>query len=154
MSSEAWELVDADLQISRLVVHPTTDGSQQVHLDARSIQAMSRWYRLVSVARHYYRLRRLMGIIGWCLRENKQDATDELLEQFPEIDPKRAAKLAKEKEKARKAKAKAKQASVVPKSRGSSSRSSWQPAVVQSSVPDGVPDEIVSRASIKNSHYE
>ena len=60
MSSEPWELFDA--------VKEVTDGSQQVHLDARQIRVMSHWCRLVSVARHYYRLRHLMGIIGWCLR--------------------------------------------------------------------------------------
>ena len=160
MSSEAWEIVDEELQISRLVVYPATSGSQQDHIDARSVLMVSRWQRMVSVARHYYRLRRVMGIIGTFLKENKQDATDELLEQFPEIDPKRAAKLAKRKARLadrkrsphppKAPKAKAKQAAVVPKSRGSSSRSSRQTVISESSVPD----EVISVASIENSHYE
>ena len=128
MSSEAWELVDA--------VEGVIDGSQQVHLCARQKRLVSNWSRIVSVARHYYRLRHLMGIIGWCLKENKQFARDELFDEFPEVDPKRVEREAKAKAKAeRRAKAKAKaaqrkcsphpksiekEASVVNKSRGRS----------------------------------
>ena len=165
MSSEPWELVDAVTEV--------TDGSQQVHLDACQIRVMSNWSRLVSVARHYYRLRHLMGVIGWCLKENKKYARDELFDQFPEVDPKRIEREAKAERRKRSPhpKSNGKQASVVDKSRGRSSikqrlqhfkrgtstesgiseeivvRSSKQVAVADSSVPS----EVI--ASIENSHY-
>ena len=90
MSSLAeWELVDDDVQ--------TACGSQQVNIDEEGCARIFRWERLVSVGIHYYRLRRVMGAIGEFLKRNKSLAIDELLEQFPEINPKRAAKLAKQK---------------------------------------------------------
>ena len=73
-----WEVVEDEM----------TSDNEQVH---------SRWNRLVSVAVHYYRLRRVMGNIGQFLNTNKKFAIDELVEQFPGIDPKHAAKLAKAK---------------------------------------------------------
>ena len=77
-----WEVVEDEM----------TSDSQQAHVDSMSLLILSRWKRLVSVAVHYYRLRRVMGNIGQFLNTNKSFAIDELLEQFPEIKPKRAAK--------------------------------------------------------------
>ena len=118
MSSETWEIVDA--------VEGISDGSQQVHLCASQQRSLSNWCRIVSVARHYYRLRHLMGIIGSCLKENKQIARNALFDEFPEVDPKRFAREAKAKAKSfqRKGsphpKSTGKEASVVNKSRGRS----------------------------------
>ena len=111
MSSEAWQLVDA--------VEEVVNGSQQVHIDACQIRAMSNWNRIVSVARHYYRLRNVMGTIGLWLKENKQFARNELFDQFPEVDPKRVEREAKAAQRKRSPhpKYRSKEASVVYKSR-------------------------------------
>ena len=75
MSSLAeWELVDDDVQ--------TACGSQQVNIDEVGRARIFCWERLVSV-------------IGNFWKANKSLAIDELLEQFHEINPKRAEKLAK-----------------------------------------------------------
>ena len=149
MSSEAWELVETVAEV--------TDGSQQVHLDACQIRVMSNWSRLVSVARHYYRLRHLMGVIRWCLKENKKYARDELFEQFPEVDPKRVEREAKAERRKRTPPRKL---------------SKKQVAVADSSVPSEVIAEIESghykgthwykgkrigyddKVEIENSHYQ
>ena len=82
-----WEVVEDEI----------ASDNQQFNVDSMSLKTLLRWKRLVSVAVHYYRLRRVIGIIGQFLKTNKSFAIDKLLEQFPEINPKRAAKLAKAK---------------------------------------------------------
>ena len=105
-----WEVVEDEM----------TSDNEQFH---------SRWNRLVSVAVHYYRLRRVMGNIGQFLNTNKKFAIDELLEQFPEINPKRAAKLAKAK-----ARQLAKHSKLVKKSPGELAKSSEQTPLAKSSA--------------------
>ena len=76
-----WEVVEDEI----------ASDNQQVNVDSMSLKTLLRWKRLVSVAVHYYRLRRVMGNNGQFLNTNKKFAIDELLEQFPAINPKRAA---------------------------------------------------------------
>ena len=114
-----WEVVEDEM----------TSDSQQAHFDSMSLLALLRWKRLVSVAVHYYRLRRVMGNIGQFLNTNKSFASDELLEQFPEINPKRAAKLAKAK-----ARQLAKHSKLVKKSPGELAKSSKQTPLARSSA--------------------
>ena len=76
----------------KVVEDEMASDSQQANVDSMSLMTLSRWKRLVSVAVHYYRLRRVMGNNGQFLNTNKKFAIDEILEQFPEINPERAAK--------------------------------------------------------------
>ena len=70
-----------------------------------------------------------MGNIGQFLNTNKKFAIDELVEQFPEINPKRAAKLAKAK-----ARQLAKHSKSVKTSLGELAKSSKQTPLARSSV--------------------
>ena len=114
-----WEVVEDEM----------TSDSQQANVDSMSLMTLLRWKRLVSVAVHYYRLRRVMGSNGQFLNTNKKFAIDELLEQFPEINPKRAAKLAKAK-----ARQLAKHSKSVKTSLGELAKSSKQTPLARSSV--------------------
>ena len=114
-----WEVVEDEV----------TSDSHHVNVDSMSSMTLLRWKRLVSVAVHYYRLRRVMGNIGQFLNTNKSFASDELLEQFPEINPKRAAKLAKAK-----ARQLAKHSKLVKKSPGELAKSSKQTPLARSSA--------------------
>ena len=114
-----WEVVEYEM----------TSDSQQAHVDSMRSRTLSRWNRLVSVAVHYYRLRRVMGNIGQFLNTNKKFSIDELVEQFPEINPKRAAQLAKAK-----ARQLAKHSKLVKTSPGELAKSSKQTPLARSSV--------------------
>ena len=114
-----WEVVEYEM----------TSDSQQAHVDSMSSRTLSRWNRLVSVAVHYYRLRRVMGNIGQFLNTNKKFSIDELVEQFPGIDPKHAAKLAKAK-----VRQLAKHSKSVKTSLGELAKSSKQTPLARSSV--------------------
>ena len=103
--------------------------SQQANVDSMSLMTLLRWERLVSVAVHYYRLRRVMGNIGQFLNTNKKFSIDELVEQFPGIDPKHAAKLAKAK-----ARQLAKHSKSVKTSLGELAKSSKQTPLARSPV--------------------
>ena len=70
-----------------------------------------------------------MGNIGQFLNTNKKFAIDELVEQFPEINPKRAAKLAKAK-----ARQLAKHSKLVKTSPGELAKSSKRTPLARSSV--------------------
>ena len=114
-----WEVVEDEM----------ASDSQQVNVDSMSLMTLLRWKRLVSVAVHYYRLRRVMGNIGQFLNTNKKFSIDELVEQFPGIDPKHAAKLPKAK-----ARQLAKHSKSVKTSLGELAKSSKQTPLARSSA--------------------